>query len=384
MRVGWPPDVPLHCPECEAVVPGYDTRPRRWRHLNTMQWKTFIEADVPRVNCLKCGVKQIPVVWAEDGSRFTELFEAYAIQVLQAVRSKVQAQWLTALSWDQVDRVMERAVTRGVARRSLEGLRLLCTQGDAGLDEKSFGKGHDYVSVLHDLEGRRVLEVVPERTREAAHTLWTAIPEPQRLGLSAVAMDMWVPYLEATRVAAPQALIVHDKFHCAKELNKAVDLVRRREHRELQAQGEETLTKTRYLWLKNPLNWTDRQRERFQTLTVDALKVGRAWAIKEAFADFWDYRYTGSAHKFFDRWYFWATHSRHPPIMAAAKTLKRHLPGLLATTKHRITNAAAEGMNAQIQLLKANARGYRNFTQYRIAILFHCGKLDLYPAGCPS
>ncbi|AWP22303.1 hypothetical protein C4901_02140 [Acidiferrobacter sp. SPIII_3] len=85
------------------------------------------------------------------------------------------------------------------------------------------------------------------------------------------------------------------------------DLVRRREHRELQAQGEETLTKTRYLWLKNPLNWTDRQRERFQTLKVDALKVGRAWAIKEAFSDFWDYRYTGSANKFFDRWYFWAT-----------------------------------------------------------------------------
>ena len=378
VRVGWPPDVSLHCPECGAVVPGYDTRPRRGRHLNTMQGKTFIEADVPRVDCPKCGVKQIRVVWAEDGSRFTELFEAYAIQVLQAVRSKVQAQWLTALSWDQVDRVMERAVTRGVARRSLEGLRY------AGLDEKSFGKGHDYVSVLHDLEGRRVLEVVSERTREAANTLWTAIPEPQRHAIDAVAMDMWVPYLEATRVAAPQALIVHDKFHCAKELNKAVDLVRRREHRELQAQGEETLTKTRYLWLKNPLNWTDRQRERFQALKVDALKVGRAWAIKEAFADFWDYRYTGSAHKFFDRWYFWATHSRLPPIIAAAKTLKRHLPVLLAYTKHRITNAAAEGMNAQIQLLKANARGYRNFTQYRIAILFHCGKLDLYPAGCPS
>ncbi|EQD31087.1 transposase, IS204/IS1001/IS1096/IS1165 family protein, partial [mine drainage metagenome] len=88
-----------------------------------MQWKTFIEADVPRVHCPQCGVKQIPVAWAEDGSRVTELLEAYAIQVLQAVRSKVQAQELTALSWDQVDRVMERAVTRDVARRSLEGLR---------------------------------------------------------------------------------------------------------------------------------------------------------------------------------------------------------------------------------------------------------------------
>jgi transposase len=112
------------------------------------------------------------------------------------------------------------------------------------------------------------------------------------------------------------------------------------------------------------------------------LKVGRAWAIKEAFAPFWDYRYGAAARKFFARWYFWATHSRLAPIIAAAKTLKRHLSGLLAYAKHRITNATAEGTNGTIQLLKANARGYRNFAQYRTAILFHCGKLDLYPAGC--
>ncbi len=378
VTVEWPPDEPRHCPGCGAVAPGYDTRPRRWRHLNTMQWKTYIEADVPRLHCPACGVKQVRVAWAEDGSRFTELFEAYAIQVLQAVRSKVQAQWLTALSWDQVDRIMERAVARGLARRRLTTLPYV------GLDEKSFGKGHDYVSVLHDLTGRRVLEVVPARTREAADSLWAGIPAPQRQAIEAVAMDMWEPYMEATREAAPRALIVHDKFHCAKELNKAVDLVRRAEHRALKAQGEETLTKTKYLWLKNPRNWTDRQRAAFHSLQVDALKVGRAWSIKEAFAHFWDYRYETSARKFFDRWYFWATHSRLLPIINAAKTLKRHLPGLLAYTSHRITNAVAEGMNARIQLIKANARGYRNFAQYRIAILFHCGKLDLYPAGCAS
>lgn len=143
---------------------------------------------------------------------------------------------------------------------------------------------------------------------------------------------------------------LHDKFHGAKELNKAVELVHRAEHRALKAQGTETLTKTRYLWLKNPTNWTDRQRERFQTLTLDMLKVGRTWAIKETFADFWEYRYAASAKKFFDRWYFWATHSRLPLVIAAAKILKRHLPGLLAYTKHRITNAAAEGMNPEFPL----------------------------------
>lgn len=375
LSVRWRLEAPLVCPSCGQAGPGYDSRPRRWRHLNTMQWKTFITADVPRVNCPKCGVKQVRVAWAEDSSRFTELFEAFAIQVLKAVRSKVQAQGLTELSWDQVDRIMERAVARGLDRRSLEGLSYV------GLDEKSFGKGHDYVSIMHDVMGRRVLDGVPERTRKAADALWGAIPEAQRQGLAAVAADMWEPYLEATRAAVPRAAIVHDKFHCAKELNKAVDLVRRREHRELKREGDETLVRTKYLWLKNPQNWTEHQRERFDSLKLDTLKVGRAWAIKEAFTQFWDYRYVASAKKFFDRWYFWATHSRLGPIVDAAKTLKRHLPGLLAYTRHRITNAVAEATNATIQLTKANARGYRNFAHYRIAILFHCGKLDLYPTG---
>ncbi|MEJ7670334.1 MAG: transposase [Casimicrobiaceae bacterium] len=176
-------------------------------------------------------------------------------------------------------------MARGLNRRSLQDLTYL------GLDEKSFGKGHDYVSVLHDVAGRRVLEVVPERTRKAADTLWAAIPEAQRQGLAAVAVDMWEPYLEATRAAVPQTAIVHDKFHCAKELNKAVDVVRRGMHRELKREGDDTRVETKYLWLKNPRNWTEHQREHFHSLKLDTLKVGRAWAINEGFADFWDYRY---------------------------------------------------------------------------------------------
>lgn len=138
------------------------------------------------------------------------------------------------------------------------------------------------------------------------------------------------------------------------------------------------INKTKFIWLKNPDNWTDSQRDRFNTLKVDALEVGRAWSIAQAFSGFWDYHYAGSAKKFFDRWYFWATHSRLKPIIEAARTLKRHLPGLLTYCKHRIANAVAEGMNFKIQLIKANARGFRNFEKYRISILFHCGRLDLY------
>jgi transposase len=375
IRVEYPRGELLQCPECEQVCPGYDRKVRRWRHLNTMQFKTIIESEVPRVECPTHGVKSIGVPWAEDRSRFTALFEAYAINVLLAVRSKVQAEELAEISWDQVDLIMDRAVARGMDRREIEKLRY------CGIDEKSFGKGHNYASILHDLEGKRVLEVVHTRTTEAASELWQRIPEQQRKQIEAVAMDMWQPYMESTATHVPQADIVHDKFHCVKELKTAVDSVRKKEHKILKAEngGESVLNKTKYLWLTNSKNWSDAQRAQFAEMKIDILQVGRAWSIAQAFEDFWAYRYAGSARKFFDRWYFWATHSRLQPVIDAAKTLKRHLPGLLAYCKHRITNAAAEGTNSKIQLIKANARGFRNFEKYRIAILFHCGRLDLYP-----
>lgn len=374
VKVEHPPGELLHCPECEAVMAGYDSRPRRWRHLNTMQWKTFVEAQVPRGECPEHGIRQVKVPWAEDSSRFTAMFEAFTIDVLLSVRSKVQAEFLTGLSWDQVDRVMERAVTRGLERRKLEDLRHL------GIDEKSFGKGHDYASVLCDLDGKRVIEVVRERTLKAARELLSSLPEEQRGGVEAIAMDMWENYRVAAGELLPNAEIIHDKFHVMRELTRAVDLVRKQEHRENKKSGkEELLKKSKYVWLKNPANWSDSQREKFESLKVDILKVGRAWSIKEAFQGFWEYLYAGSAAKFFARWFFWATHSRLKPVIEAARTLKRHLAGLLAYCRHRITNAVAEGMNSKIQLIKANARGFRNFENYRNAILFHCGGLSLYP-----
>lgn len=375
VRVEYPQGELLQCPACEEVCSGYDHKIRRWRHLNTMQFKTIIESEVPRVECKIHGVKSIGVSWAEDKSRYTALFEAYTVDVLLAVRSKVQAEQLTALSWDQVDLIMDRSVTRGMARREIEVLQYV------GIDEKSFRKGHKYASILHDLKGRRVLEVVQDRTLEATNKLFLRIPEKQRQQVAAIAMDMWPAYMEAAKINIPQAAIVHDKFHCVKELGKAVDSVRKKEHRELKAenQGESILTKTKFIWLRNPKNWSNSQRERFDELKIDALQVGKAWAIAQAFNGFWDYHYAGSAEKFFNRWYYWATHSRLKPIIEAAKTLKRHLPGLLTYCKYRITNAVAEGTNSKIQMIKSNARGFRNFEKYRTAILFHCGRLDLYP-----
>ena len=376
INVEYPSGAQVPCPEvgCGRNCRVKDHREERiWRHLDTMQFETLVKSRVPRSDCPEHGAKTIHVPWAGPRSPFTLLFEKFAIEVLQCARSIRQAQALLGISWDQVQRIQEIAVSRGLARRELEEL------GPVGMDEKNFGRGHSYVSVLSDLQQGRVLEVVKDRTEAAADQLWQTIPVAQRQQIPAVAMDMWAAFMNSARKNAAQADIVHDKFHVASYLGKAVDGVRKKEHREFRQNDDDTLTGSKYLWLTNPKNWSDEQKAQFRALRQDGLKVSRAWAIKEEFAYFWDYVYPKAAENFFDRWYYWATHSRLQPVIEVARMLKRHLPGLLTYCKHRITNAVSEGLNSKIQNIKANARGFRNFDHYRISILFHCGKLELFP-----
>lgn len=212
----------LCCPECGSSCPQADLAPeRQWRHLDTMQFQTVIRSRIPRSKCPQCGVKTIAVPWADKHSRFTLLFEAFAIGVLNASANVQRAAVLLDLDWQTTHGIMQRAVKRGLKRRSLEEVR------HVGMDEKSFGRGHDYVSVMTDLDESRVLEVVEDRTQEAADALWNSLPKAQREKVLGVAMDMWQPYIASTREHAPAAEIVHDKFHVSKHLNEAVDQVRR-------------------------------------------------------------------------------------------------------------------------------------------------------------
>jgi transposase len=372
--VQWPANHQVECPECGRSCPIKDHREeRRWRHLDTMQFQTIIKSRVPRSECLDHGVKTVNVPWAGPNSRFTLLFERLAIDVMKAAKSIKEAAKLLGLSWDQVHHIQSRAVERGLARRELDQIK------NVGIDEKSFLKGHKYASLMVDIDGERILDVVEGRTLEAANSLWQKLPEEVRIGVDAVAMDMWDAFITSTKTHAPQADIVHDRFHISKYLNEAVDKVRRAEHKEFMKEDDETLKGAKYLFLKNPGNMTDAEMARFKSLRMDKLKAGRAWSIKETFSEFWNYSYQTSAEKFFQRWYWWATHSQLRPIADVAKLMKRHLPNILTYLRHLITNAMMEGFNSKIQTIKANARGFRNFANYRIAILFYCGKLELYP-----
>ncbi|MFZ5523799.1 MAG: transposase, partial [Pseudomonadota bacterium] len=216
------------------------------------------------------------------------------------------------------------------------------------------------------------------RMRRSRRGWWSAYRE----SVEAVAMDMWPAFVRATREAIPNAdeKIVFDRFHIMGKVGDAVDKVRRREHFALLRDGKNTLTGTKYHWLYAQENVPERHRDSFAVLQNMNLKTARAWAMKEQIRSLWSYRSIGWAKKFFAKWYFWATHSRLPPMIEAAQILRRHLDGILNYCRHGITNATAEGVNSKVQKIITQARGFRNENNFRTAILFHCGGLNLYPA----
>lgn len=365
---------PACCPDCGCVRPLKDHAPERsWRHLDTMQFETVLTARVPRTECPDCSVKTIQVPWAEPHGRFTLMFEAFAIRLLQAASSVEKARLLLRLSWGSVQRIMTRAVERGVAVRDLEEIK------HVGLDEKSFGQGQDYVSIMTDIDGQRVLEVVPGRDEQAANELWDTLTWDQKEKVEAVAMDMWQAYENSVDAHVPDADIVHDRFHLAKHLNEAVDKVRRAEHKALVKDQDETLKGTRQLWLFNPENLSDEQWERFESLKTAHLKTARAWAIKEQFRGLFDQEDATAGERFFNAWYCWAARCRLEPVKKVARMIHGRIDNILTWFRHRISNGPAEGFNSLIQSLKSAARGFRNFDNYRTRILFFCGKLKLLP-----
>lgn len=336
----------LCCPSCGQVSPGYDSRLRRWRRLDTCQYKTILVADVPRVKCTEHGVVTVSVPWAEPGSGYTAMFEALVIDWLKEASISAVSR-LMGLSWNAIDGIMQRAVRRGLScRQELSPMQI-------GVDETAFRKRHEYVTIVSDQKEGTVLYVGEERKKATLKVWYASLRQAQREAIESVSMDMLPVFINAALESLPEAeeKNAFDKFHVAKHLGEAVDKVCRQEHKALMSEGYEDLKGSKYDWLYNPDNMSRKQNRRYKALRDSTLKTASAWAIKELAMSLWHYVSKTWARKGWEQWLNWAVRSRLDPIREVAKTIK------------------------------IRSRGFRNKERFANAIYFYLGGLDLYPAG---
>lgn len=376
VHVSHPRNTKFCCPECEMELPCYDhTAERQWRHLDSCQFQTLLHAKTPRVNCPEHGVKQAGIPWAEKGSRFTLLFERFAIDVLLSTQTVTGAMEILGTRWDQTWNIITRAVRRGKSRKKAKPMPRI------GIDEKAFSKGHSYITLLYDLDNSTVEAISDGNDTNSGNACFSELSAEQIQSIQAIAMDMSAAYVKAAKQSIPLAedKIVHDRFHVMQLATKAVDKVRRGEHRQLKQEDDNSLTKTKYLWLKSQENLTEKQSSRLNEICELHLQTGKAWAYKEMLRDLWHHQNATDAKAYFQDWYRSIIHTKLEPMKKVARTIKQRLANVVSYCTHRITNAVAEGMNSKIMAIKRRVGGYRNKENFKTAIFFHCGGLELYP-----
>ena len=123
---------------------------------------------------------------------------------------------------------------------------------------------------------------------------------------------------------------------------------------------------------------TEKQRAKFEIINQSNSLTAKAWKMRENFYELYECKTATEAEAFFERWYLNVVHSNLPAMKKAAKTIKRHLEGIVSQIGNSISNARAEQTNSKIAKLQRMAQGYSNFLNLRSAILFFNGKLDLY------
>jgi transposase len=366
----------LPCPSCGVPCLVEDhSDDRIIRHLDLWQARTFIHVAVPRTRCPEHGVLRVALPFAEPGSRFTMAFEERTIATILACQTVQGASDLLRISWEEARGIMERAVARGLDRRSADLIPYL------GVDEKAIRKGHRYVTVLTDLDGRRIIEVTPERTKASLMDALKALDSRQIAGVQAVSMDMHEPYRLAVGEAfpAPQPAVVHDRFHIISHANEALNDVRKDEARELAAAGRDDLKGLRQAILFGAEHLPERHEPSIAALKASDLRTATGYALKEHLRRCWDHRLERTARRHFLSWIRWAKRSGLKPFGKVAEMIRTRLDDVVSYFRHPITNGPQEGMNSKLMSVIRAARGYRHHHTFRMAALFFLGGLDMAP-----
>jgi transposase len=379
----------MACPQCGAgAQPVHDRLRRSWRHLDFFQFEAWLHADVPRVACAACGkTTQMFVPWARAGSGFTAAFEALALALCRELPVR-QAAALLRCKDKQLWRRIEFYVDQARALESFEGVQIV------GIDETSLRRGQHYITVVHDLEAKRLLFATEGRDHQTvvdfAADLKAHGGDPAEV--RHVCMDMSAAYAKGTGMALPQADISYDRFHVVAMAIQAMDDVRREELRtepeEVAAAllGADPKTRRNLLWgmRKNPVGWTAAQTTAMHWLQRSALKSARAWrlrmALREVYARAKQHNSAEHAAQDLAAWTSWARRCRLEPFKKLAATIKERFDAVVRGMLDHRSNAFVESMNGQLQQAKRAARGYRTAKNFIAIAYLRLSRLKNLPA----
>jgi len=362
------------CSGCGQPARGYDTlSERRFEFIPIWGFAVVLLYRMRRVTCSTCGVKVESVPWGIGKHTLTQAYMLYLAHWAKKLSWKETARSFHT-SWDKVCQAVEYVVQWGLEHRQLGHVRAI------GVDEIQYGRGHNYLTLVYQIEAgcTRLLWVGKERTEASFEAFFTLIGKDLAEKIEFVCSDMWKPYLKMIEKHCINALNILDRFHVVAKMNLAIDEVRAAEARRMAQDGyEPVLKKSRWCLLKRPENLTDTQRVKLRDVLSYNLKSVRAYLLKEAFQHFWDYDSPTWAGKYLDQWCTRVMRSRIEPMKKFARTVRTHRELLLNyfRAKKAFSSGVVEGLNNKAKVTMRKAYGFRTFRITEISLYHALGKL---------
>jgi transposase len=364
------------CP-CGTVAAGrYDCSRRRWRHLDFGACPVWLEADIARVRCSRCRrVRTEQVPWARPGARHTRDFEDVIAWLAQRM-DKTSVSRLLRCSWETVDRAVKRVVADHLDDTRLNDLYRL------GVDEISYKRGHEYLTVVADHDTGAVVWVAPGRTKQAFTEFFDALGPERRTKVEAVTLDASSIYLAVTREHVPHARICLDPFHIMKWTNEALDAVYRAEPGPAPEWNglrwsRKTWRLTRTALRTGHERLTDAQLAMLTAVRRHRRRLYRAWELKEDLRQL--YRTVGphEARAHLNAWITAALRSQIPAMRHLARKLRRHADEIVAAVELGLSNSRLEGINAKIRVIQRRGYGHPDAASLTAMIYLCIGGIDL-------
>ena len=362
------------CSRCRHHGPGYDRLPaRRFEFVPLWGILVFFVYAMRRVDCPACGIVVEAVPWATGKSPLTTTYAWFLARWAKRM-SWMDVARSFGTSWDSVFRAVKMAVGWGRERVDLSGIKAI------GIDEMAWAKGHEYVTVVYQLDAgrRRLLWIGGKRRVKTLLGFFRWFGAERTDALLYICSDMWKPYLKVIKKKAANAVHVLDRFHIAQHLSKAIDKVRAEEARRLKEQGYEPILKgSRWCLLKRPENRTPKQDIKLAELLQYNLRTVRAYLLKEDLQGFWEYVSPYWAGRFMDNWCYRVMRSQLEPIKKVAKMLRNHRELILNWFRANgmISAAAVEGLNGKAKVATRKAYGYKSQETLKIALYHQLGDL---------
>jgi transposase len=342
------------CPVCRSrSVIRKGSRVRRLRMVPVGRKRVWLDLTVHRLGCRACGAIRWPhLPFADPRRTVTHAFERYVMELLRKTTIADAAAHL-GVGWDLVKDIHKRHLTRKYRHIPLKDVRAVA------IDEFAVRKGHEYMTIVLDLESGRILHVAPGKSA-ASITPFLRVPARNAPNLRAVAMDMGPAYLGAVSRILPHVDIVLDRYHVTALVNAALEECRRGQQAELDTLGLKTLKGCRFLLLRNYEDLPKDKKARLNRLLKINAPLLTLHTMKEQLRTFWDQPNARKAAALLEAWCRDAMDSGIRPLMRVGKTLWFFRALLLNYFLHRITSARIEGTNNKIKTLKRQAYGFRD------------------------